>query len=174
MSAINLEGVIVLLKKFAKETKNKLEIILVGGLALHYYGKKDKVTIDLDAEVTGNNIEMLFSFLKSKGIPAHISSNISRWSIIDMPANYTKRAIQIYNDKFLTVKVLDPVDFIIAKLRRFTEEDLGDALFVAKKFKIKPKNIRRSAEDAIKNSPRDTALLIFKKNIKIFLEKVQK
>ncbi len=172
MSAVNLNKVIVLLREFTKGTRKKIEIMFVGGLALHYYGEKDRVTVDIDAEVDGD-IETLLSFLRSKGIPAHLSSDISRWSIIGLPADYGKRAIQIYEDEFLTVKVLHPVDFVVSKLRRFTEEDLEDALFVTKKFKIKPRDVQNAADKAIANSPRDTTLLIFKKNIKIFINRMK-
>ena len=53
-----------------------------------------------------------------------------------MPPDYEKRVTEIYKDEFLRVSVLHPLDFIIAKLRRFTEEDIGDAVFVARRYKI--------------------------------------
>ncbi len=91
-----------------------------------------------------------------------------------MPPGYRERVVEIYGDEFLTVNVLDPLDFIIAKLRRFTEEDIEDALFVARKYNIGVKEIEKRAEEAIRNSPKDTALFVFRRNINIFVSSLQK
>lgn len=171
MLHLDLEGIIDLLKEFTRAKKKALEIILIGGLALHYYGLKERKTIDIDAEVSGD-VEGLFKFLKTKKIPSDMGENISGWSVISMPPLYRERALTIYNDKLLTVKVLHPLDFIVAKLRRFTDEDLEDALFVAKKYDLKQENIKKSANSAIENSPEDTTLFIFRKNVELFLKKM--
>lgn len=169
MSQLNLENVINVLKEFSKRKDLSLNVILLGGLALYYYGLKDRVTVDIDAEVVGD-IDMLSEFLKSKGIPSDIGNDISRWSIISMPPGYRDRATTIYHDKNLKIKVLAPLDFVIAKLRRFTEQDLEDALFVVRKFKITSKSMKDAAQKAIDASPRDTALLVFKKNLNAFIK----
>jgi hypothetical protein len=57
-------------------------------------------------------------------------------------------------------------------LRRFTEEDIGDAVFVARRYKIGAKEIEKKSEEAIKNSPKDTALFIFRRNIAVFISKI--
>jgi len=171
LSRLDPEAILEILKEFTSVKGSLLEITLVGGLALHYYGMKDRATVDIDAEVKGD-VEGLFSFLKEKGIPSDIGEDISGWSVISMPPGYRERATQIYRDDLLQVKVLHPADFIIAKLRRFTEEDLEDAIFVAKRFNVTAGDIRKAAEAAIRNSPRDTALLIFKKNVELLLERL--
>jgi hypothetical protein len=58
-------------------------------------------------------------------------------------------------------------------LRRFTEEDIEDAIFVARKYNVEAAEIKRSAEVAIRNSPRDTALFVVRKNVDIFITKLQ-
>lgn len=171
MFQLDLEKIIKLLKEFTEESKNALEIILVGGLALHYYGSKERTTVDIDAEVKGD-VEGLVSFLKSKSIPSDIGENISGWSVVNLSPLYRERAITICKDELLTVKVLHPLDFIIAKLRRFTDEDLEDALFVANKFNLRQEDVKEAANSAIKNSPADTALFIFRKNVKLFVAKM--
>ncbi|HCJ67759.1 MAG TPA: hypothetical protein DHV62_10725 [Elusimicrobia bacterium] len=173
MSQVNFKQIIALLEEFTLKTRNKLEVILAGGLAIQYYGMQKRATVDLDAEVKGD-IENLISFLKSKGIPADLGENISRWSVIDLVPGYRKRALPLKKNKLLTVKVLSPIDIIISKLGRFTEQDIKDALFVTRKFRIKPQDIQNAADKAIANSPRDTVLFLFKKNIKIFLKEIQK
>jgi len=168
---VSLEKIIGLLKEFAWQRKSDLQIILLGALALQYYGLEDRATADIDAEVKGD-VEGLFNFLRSHNIPADLGENISGWSVIAMPPDYEKRVIEIYKDEFLRISVLHPLDFIIAKLRRFTEEDIGDAVFVARRYKIGAKEIEKKSEEAIKNSPKDTALFIFRRNIAIFISKI--
>lgn len=168
MSGIKLNNVIQLLKKFSKGSR--LEIILIGGLSLEYYGLRGKTTIDIDAEVKGD-VDKLSDFLRKNRIPSDIGEDVSRWSLISLPPGYKKRAKTVYSDDKLKVKVLSPIDFVIAKLRRGTEADLNDSLFIAKKFSLEKKDIIRAANQAIKNSPRDTAVFIFNKNIEVFTDK---
>lgn len=170
MLQVSLEKIIGLLKEFAWTRKSNLQIILLGALALKYYGMEDRATADIDAEVKGD-VEGLFNFLRSHNIPADLGEDISGWSVIAMPPDYEKRVTEIYKDEFLRISVLHPLDFIIAKLRRFTEEDIGDAIFVARRYKIGADEIEKKAEESIRNSPKDTALFIFRKNIAIFTAK---
>ena len=172
MSQVDLDQSIALLNAFVKETKRPLEVILIGGLAVQYYGLKDRATVDIDAEVKGD-VEGLQDYLRENHIPADLGENISGWSVVAMPPGYRERIISIHQDEWLQVGVLDPVDFIIAKLRRFTEEDISDALFVAGKYHADPAEIRRAAEEAIRHSPKDTALFLFRGNLDLFLEKFQ-
>lgn len=172
MSRLKLKDIIRLLREFSRNG-HPLEIILVGGLSMEYYGLKERATLDIDAEVKGD-IEELLSFLKKNKIPADIGEDISKWSLISLPAAYRQRATTIHSDDNLKIKVLSPLDFIVAKLRRFTEEDLEDALFVARKFRVKIKDIRTAAEEAIKSSPKDTAIFIFKKNLEVFTAKFRR
>lgn len=53
-----------------------------------------------------------------------------------------------------------------------TEEDIDDALFVVKKFDVKPEEIKKISGSAIKKSPKDTVLFAFKRNLEIFLKKL--
>lgn len=108
MSQVNLEKIIDLLKEFASSRRTSLHIILVGGLAVQYYGMEDRATVDFDAEITGD-IEEVFDLLKSNHIPADIGENISGWSVVAMPPGYRERTIEICKDEFLSVKVLHPL-----------------------------------------------------------------
>ena len=171
MSPLELDPTITLLQAFVKETERSLELILLGGLAVQHYGLKDRATVDIDAEVKGD-LEGLQNYLRAKSIPADLGENISGWSVVAMPPGYRDRIVTIHQEKWLKIAVLDPVDFIIAKLRRFTEEDISDALFVTGKYHIDPARIRRSAEEAVRRSPKDTALFLFRGNVDLFLEKL--
>lgn len=172
MFQVDIEVILHKLKEFAANEKGGLELILIGGLAMQHYGMKERATIDLDAEIKGN-VEGLFDFLKQHGIPADIGEDISGWSIVPMPSGYRDRTEIIYKNDSLAVKVLHPLDFVIAKLRRATEEDLSDALFVVRRFGLEPSDILKTAEEIIMNSPKDTALFLFRKSVRLFLSMLE-
>jgi hypothetical protein len=173
LSPVALERVIALLKEFSQKRRQPLEVLLVGGLALQHYGMQGRVTVDLDAEVHGG-LEELLEFLRAHHVPADLGENISGWSVVAMPPGYRERAGMIHQSPFLTIKVLAPVDFVIAKLRRFTETDIEDALFVVKKFALAPQDVERSADQAIQHSMKDTALFMFEGNVRLFIERMNK
>ncbi len=167
--SVSLKRVIKILKEFVKKEKEPLEVIILGGLAMEYYGMKNRKTRDLDAEVKGN-IENLINYLKSKGIPADVGEDISRWGIISMPPDYREKAIPVYEDKILKIKVLNPLHFVIAKLRRGTERDWEDIKFVIDRYNLKKDEIKNLAEFAISKSPKDTAIFVFKKSLEHLLK----
>ncbi len=170
MPQLDLDSVIHTLKAFSNREKKSLQMILLGGLALHHYGMEERSTIDIDAEVVGD-LESLFHFLKSKKIPSDLSENISGWSVVAMPPGYRDRTTTLFQSEYLQIGVLDPCDFVVSKLRRFTETDIEDALFIVKKFGLRPEQIARSAEAAIAHSIKDTGLFLFKKNVDLFLKR---
>ncbi len=169
--SVNLKKIIKLLDDFTKKEKKPLEVIILGGQAMEYYGMKGRKTRDLDAEVNGN-VDKLLAYLRKNKIPADIGEDISAWGIVSMPPDYRKNTIVIYENQYLKIKVLDPLYFVIAKLRRGTESDWKDIVFIIKKYKLSKKKIQKLAEDAIKNSPKDTALFIFKKSVEHLLKKL--
>ena len=85
-----------------------------------------------------------------------------------MPPGYRDRAIAIINRPDLRIRVLSPVDFVIAKLRRGTELDIDDALLVAEHHRISADTIRAIARAALDASPHDTALFLFQKTVDLF------
>ncbi len=70
------------------------------------------------------------------------------------------------------LRLLDPVDCIIAKLRRGTDQDLDDAEYVAVRYRVLPTAVETSGETAITASPQDTALFLFKKTVQVFCERL--
>ncbi len=173
MENLDIETIKEILREFVRDTGKKLELILIGGLALQIYGLKDRATVDIDAEVEKGDVFELYNFLKKKRIPADLSENISGWSVVAMPEGYRERAKIVIQDKNLILKILDPYDFVIAKLRRGTQEDLEDALFVAKKFNLNPEKILEHGKLAIRSSIKDTALFNFKNRLKLFVEELK-
>lgn len=145
--------------------------MLIGGLALQAYGYSERVTIDVDGELIGE-LDPLMTFLQQRQIPADLGENISGWSIIAMPPDDRERTSIWHKESGMQVRLLDPVDFIIAKLRRGTDQDLDDAEYVAARFRILPQSVQDSAETAIKASPKDTALFLIQKTVQNFCQRI--
>lgn len=156
-----------LLRRFVQETGASLDILLIGGLALEGYGLAPRPTRDLDAEVRGP-VSELAAFLERHDLPADLGEDISRWSIIAMPLGYRERCSILLDEPGLRLRLMAPLDFVIAKLRRGTDLDLQDARAVALRFTVSVGEIRSAAAAAIGASPRDTALLLFERTVDRF------
>ena len=167
MPTLTADDIITLLTQYGTETGESVDALIVGALALHAYGITNRHTRDFDAELAGP-LTSLLEYLTAHHIPADLTQNFSGWSIIAMPPGYRDRAIDLINRPNLRVRVLSPVDFIIAKLRRGTELDLDDAFLVARRHQISVETIRASAQTAVAASPQDTALFLFNKTVDLF------
>ncbi|RMH04308.1 MAG: hypothetical protein D6704_11385 [Nitrospirae bacterium] len=167
MSPLNLEYLIHILQEYVRHTGLSVDLLLVGGLALQAYGLTDRMTRDVDGELTGE-LDSLVEFLHARHIPADLGENMSGWSVVAMPPGYRERTTVFYQDAGIRLRLLDPVDFVIAKLRRGMEIDLDDAEYVMKKFNLAVSDIQQAAERAIAASPKDTALFVFKKVVEAF------
>ena len=167
MSALTAEYVIELLTNYARQTGATVDVLLVDALALQAYGFEDRLTRDVDAEVTGPS-EGLVEFFRRHQIPADLTSNFSGWSVVAIPPGYRDRATDLVHESHLRVRLLAPTDFVIAKLRRGTELDLDDATFVAKRFSLTPDHVRTAASAAIAASPKDTTLFLFQYTVDLF------
>lgn len=171
MSTLTLDHLIKLLREYVQQTGSELDLLLIGRLALQAYGADNPQTEDLDAEV-GGDFDQLVSYLTRHHIPTNLGENISGWSVIAMPPGYRERATIFFEETGLRIRLLAPVDFVIAKLRRGTEEDLDDAMFVAGKFGVRARSVNMAAESAIAASPKDTALFAFRKTVELFCRRL--
>lgn len=169
LSALTADTLIELLKNYTRQTGASVDILLVGALALQAYGYQDRLTRDVDAEVAGS-VEALANFFSGHQIPADLTSNFSGWSIVAMPPGYRDRATDLVHQSHLRVRLLAPIDFVIAKLRRGTDLDLDDATYVAKRFHVTPDQVRAAAAAALAASPQDTALFLFQKTVDLFCQ----
>ena len=171
MSALTLDHLIRLLQEYVRHTQSQLALLLIGRLALYAYGHENPQTEDLDAEIVGD-FDRLVAFLKQRHILTNLSENISGWSVVAMPPGYRERATVYYEQSGLRIRLLAPVDFVIAKLRRGTELDLEDAVFVARKFEVSSGAVRAAAESAVAASPKDTALFAFRQTVELFCRRL--
>lgn len=171
MQPLTLKQIIRDLAEYHQETAHAVDLLLIGGLALQAYGFSERVTVDVDGELVGD-LDSLITFLQKRQVPADLGENISGWSIVAMPPGYRERTSVWHEESGLRLRLLEPVDFIIAKLRRGTDQDLDDAEYVAKRYNILPKDVQASAESAVKASPQDTALFLFKKTVQNFCQRI--
>lgn len=157
------------IEKFAKEKKEVIELLLVGGLAMSFYGIP-RYTVDIDAEIKcGEETYFeLFEYLKREDIAFNLGDNISGWGIVPMPDSYRERSKSVYSSDYLVLKVLDPVDFIFSKLMRGTEEDFNDAIDVIHRYGV-TKNSLIEREKLIQY-PKDPETLFFKKKFQHLME----
>ena len=110
----------------------------------------------------------LLDYLTTHQVPADLTQNFSGWSVVAMPPGYRDRATDLINQANLRVRVLAPIDFVIAKLRRGTDLDLDDALLVARHNRLSADTIQSCARTALAASPQDTALFLFQKTVDLF------
>ena len=158
-----------MIETFAKAKDEPIELLLIGGLALSLYGLQ-RYTIDIDAEIRcGDETYFdLLEYLKNAGVAFNISDNISGWGIIPMPSDYKERAKTVYNSEYLTIKILDPVDFVFSKLMRGTEEDIRDILDVIHKINITKASI--CSRKSLIRFPKDPETLFFNKKFQRLME----
>jgi hypothetical protein len=173
LSPLNLDAVKGLLDEYIRQTHRSVDLILIGGLALQAYGVHDRITVDIDGELAGE-LEPLLEFLRSRQVPADLGENISGWSVVAMPPGYRDRTSVWHEDGRLRIRLLHPVDFVIAKLRRGTEQDLDDAQEVVIRFHLTSADIQIAANSAIQASPKDTALFTFRKIVDVFCQRMGK
>jgi Nucleotidyltransferase of unknown function (DUF6036) len=167
LSTLTAEQLVALLARYVAETGAAIDLLLVGALALHAYGVSDRATRDIDGELQGP-VGPLLEFLTAQNIPADLTQNFSGWSVVAMPPGYRDRATDLVRQERLRIRLLVPVDFVIAKLRRGTELDHDDASLVAAHFHLTRNDVRAAADAALAASPQDTSLFLFQKTVDLF------
>lgn len=119
--------------------------ILLGGAALPFYGVS-RGTEDVDVEIfraaSFEDVSALADKIKGAGIDGDISANASGWGMIPLPTGYRERAIET---DLPNLRVLDPVDFVLSKLRRGIHDDMQDSLMVSEAQGITIPDIRERA-----------------------------
>ena len=142
-----IERVKKLVNFLSKNTDKNIEIIVVGGTAMSFYGDY-RTTMDIDAEIINcpeNLYKNLLEHLKENKIQFNIDEDFDSWGMVPMPLGYRERAIPVYNEGNITVKTLEPIDFIISKLRRGADIDINDAEKIVSRNNITEKAIRERA-----------------------------
>lgn len=103
----------MLLTDYVEMTGSRIDLLLIGGLALQAYGNRDRATQDIDGELVGE-LAPLIDFLSKHQIPADLGADISGWSVVAMPPGYRDRATILVDRPNLRIRLLAPTDFVIA------------------------------------------------------------
>ena len=164
---LTLDHLRATLRKYAASTGHSVDLLLIGGLAMLAYGHSSRATIDVDGELR-DHVRSLADFLSHHHIPSNLGQSISGWSVVAMPPGYRGRATILTDDPGVRISLLAPVDFIIAKLRRGTDEDLTDAAWIAARFHLSANQVRTAADAALAASLEDTALFLFQRTVDRF------
>jgi len=154
-------------KKFNKLASliHGYKCILSGGAALPFYGA-DHGTVDIDLEIQNagyEQIEKINTQIEAAGIEADVTGDSSGWGMIPLPSGYRDRVIEI---EIPGLSILDPIDFILSKMRRGIERDLTDSIEVAKTQKV----TREDIEGRLKlvDLPADPVTEIYNRRLEIF------
>jgi len=140
--------------------------IIIGGAALLLYGV-ERGTSDIDFNVDVPSFEALEgvqSKLVELGIKADVSSNIEGWGIVPLPTGFRDRLLDTEIER---TKVLHPLDFVFAKLRRGTEQDIKDCIKVYEVSGLTSDEV--SDHMGLVQLPLDPASLDFKKKVAFFV-----
>ncbi|MDH5667296.1 MAG: DUF6036 family nucleotidyltransferase [Nitrospira sp.] len=164
---LTLDHLRATLRRYADSTGHSVDLLLIGGLAMLAYGHPSRATIDVDGELRGH-VRSLAEFLSRYHIPSNLGQSISGWSVVAMPPGYRDRTTILIDEPSVRISLLAPVDFIIAKLRRGTDEDLTDAAWISARFHISADQVRTAADAALAASLEDTALFLFQRTVDRF------
>ncbi len=167
LPTLTLDHLYALLRDYVEHTGQAVDLVLIGGMAMLAYGHPSRATLDVDGELR-TGVRPLKTFLGHHNIPANLGQSLSGWSVVAMPPGYRDRATTLIDEPGLRLALLAPVDFVISKLRRGTEEDLADAAWVAQRFHVTASQIRASASAALAASLEDTALFLFERTLDRF------
>ena len=99
------EELVKILEEYARERGERLSVIVVGVLALPFYGVQARYTRDIDAEVLEGDLYELKEFLEKLGLESDLTENFSGWSVVSMPSGYRERALDVYESPYLRISV---------------------------------------------------------------------
>lgn len=172
MPMLTLDRLRTLLREYVDQTGHAVDLVLIGGMAMLAYGHPSRATIDVDGELR-EGVRSLQAFLSRHNIPANLGQSLSGWSVVAMPPGYRDRATIMIDEQGVRISLLAPVDFIVAKLRRGSDEDLADAAWIAKRFHVIASQVRAASEAALAASLEDTALFLFERTVDRFCQTLE-
>lgn len=166
-------------RELARAHPGPVRLILAGGAAAAVYGH-DRPTVDVDFEVgpppgAVRNERWMRSFeaalrraAAASGASPQWTLDLSRWSEVALP--HHRRRIRTWK-RFgrTTVCVLDPVTFVVSKLRRGLAWDLEDVRAVIGKRRLGWRIMAVRCGEAFAASPFSAERPLFKSRVEQFL-----
>lgn len=163
--------------KLSKNYDGHADVVIVGGAAAALMGGV-RPTLDIDFEVrlekSLNGWEIFGKAIRKTeeetGIKAQFAEDITHWSEITL-LDYKDRKKLYKTFGNISVWILDPVYWAIGKISRSWDHDILDIIAVFKKEQPDPERTARIWLEALRESPRSSALFSTKKQIVYFFEK---
>jgi len=159
------------------EFRQDVRAILTGAAAATIWGST-RPSMDIDFAVEINNDskldwQRLESAIKkaidTTGIQANYSEDIDRWGMVTL-LDYKSNSKLYKKYGKLALMVLDPAYWSIGKMTRFINPDIQDMIHVFRKKKVPPLRLAEVWGNALRASPRSTALARFRRQIESFFE----
>ena len=159
------------------ELSQDVQAILIGAAAGNIMGSK-RASIDIDFAVELSkpgeaNWQQLESASKKAmnrtGIVANYAEDIDRCGMVTLLDYKNKTKLYKKYGK-LALMVLEPAYWSIGKMTRFLEPDISDMKSVFIKKKVSPAYLAEVWGKALKESPRSTTLIRFRRQVEYFFE----
>ena len=153
------------------------KVILTGAAAGTLWGStRPSMDIDFAIEIKNKseaNWQQLESAIRkateNTGIQANYAEDIDRWGMVTL-LDYKSNTKLYKKYEKLALMVLDPAYWSIGKMTRFIDPDIQDMNQVFRKKKISAAKLAEVWGKALKESPRSTTLIRFRRQVEIFFE----
>ena len=175
MQALQRADVDRFLRALAERVPCPTKVILTGGCeALLLGGQRPTGDLDLGIELADRHaqrwpeIEEAVAAAAVVGLPVQYSSDIDRWSSVSVP-RAKRRTRHLKRIGRLNVHLLDPVVWAVYKLARDLDSDVDDLIAVLRAERVDPAKLARLCGHALRESPRSSALFLFRRQVEHFL-----
>ncbi|MBC8413698.1 MAG: hypothetical protein ISR96_13170 [Nitrospira sp.] len=159
------------------EFNHEARVILTGAAAGTVWGST-RPSMDVDFAVSiSDRSETAWQQLEASiqraiektGIQANYAEDIDRWGMITL-LDYKSNTKLYKQFGSLALMVLDPAYWSIDKMTRFIDPDIQDMIQVFRKKNTSPHELAEVWGTALKESPRSTTLMRFRRQVEGFFE----
>lgn len=168
------------LRRFFRHVASRLPfpvtIVLTGGAeALVLGGIRPTADLDFGVEVAPRwrerwpEIESAIAEAsRTTGIAAQYGEELDHWSSVSVPPK-RRRSRPWLRFGRLRLRLLDPACWAIYKLARYLESDRADLVPVLRREGVRWSRLTRLAGESLRESPKSSALFLFRKHVEHFL-----
>ncbi len=159
-------------RELSRSVRVPVKVYLTGGIASWFWGG-ERPTADIDfglkaVQGRGEVGDLIVETSRRLSIPVQFSEDISRWGMVGI-RHYEKGARLHRRFGQVAVYLLDPMIWSIGKISRYYQSDVADLVAVFRKQKPAPGEVVQCWCRALRESPKSTAQLLFKKTAEDFL-----
>lgn len=160
----------------AEEFSRPATIIVTGAAAGALWGHiRPSQDVDFAVQLVGSRPPQWEQFqaavdrtVERTGLQVNYAEDIDRWGSITL-LDYRRHTVPHRRFGTLNVRLLDPVYWSIGKLARYFDVDVHDVVSVLKRTRVPPTSVIRVWGQALRASPRSTAVIQFRNQVEHFL-----